>query len=52
MNRRVEFRLCEPTDADMERPSSSFSTKGTGGNLQEFLDSLVIKCRLLMGLNT
>ncbi|MCB9309179.1 MAG: OmpA family protein [Lewinellaceae bacterium] len=30
MNRRVEFRLCEPTDADMERPSSSFSTKGTG----------------------
>ncbi len=31
MNRRVEFRLCEPTDADMAKPEGPAAGSGGGG---------------------
>jgi OmpA-OmpF porin, OOP family len=32
MNRRVEFRVCDATDADMARPAGAGSTSGSGGS--------------------
>ena len=33
MNRRVEFRLCEPTDAEMQKPEGKGGNSGnTSGN--------------------
>jgi hypothetical protein len=36
MNRRVEFRICEPTDTDMARPEGGSAGRRTGSSGSSF----------------